>query len=111
MKSAALAFFLLIGSLAGTQTTSPSPTASSASFPAQLALRVPFEPTAFPSNGHTYLIYELHLTNFGPTTLYPNRLEVIDADNSATPPVGTFDGKQLEEMWQVAGAKSNDASD
>src|SRR5262245_18028727 len=33
--------------------------------PGQLEMRVPFEPTAFPSGRHIYLIYELYLTNFG----------------------------------------------
>src|ERR1700728_4453528 len=35
-------------------------------WPLQVEMRVPFEPTAFPSGPHVYLMYELHLTNFMP---------------------------------------------
>src|SRR5271163_4605134 len=30
----------------------------------QLEFRVPFDPTVFPSGPHSYLVYEMHLTNF-----------------------------------------------
>src|SRR5437016_5747114 len=40
-------------------------------FPLQLEMRVPFEPTAFPSGGQTYLAYELYLTNFRPPDIEP----------------------------------------
>src|SRR5262249_4719496 len=46
-----------------------------AAWPLPLELRVPFEPTAFPSAGHTYLTYELYLTNFGTTPLTLRRIE------------------------------------
>src|SRR2546430_4140576 len=53
-----------------------------APWPPQLEMRVPFEPTAFPSGPHFYVMYELHLTNFGTTPLSLNRIEVLDADRS-----------------------------
>lgn len=37
--------------------------AKQAAFPLQLEIRVPFEPTAFPSGPYVYLFYELHLAN------------------------------------------------
>ena len=44
---------------------------AASTWPPQLEMRVPFEPTAFPSDGRTYLTYELYLTNFAanPITL------------------------------------------
>jgi hypothetical protein len=48
--------------------------AKQAQWPLQLEMRVPFEPTAFPSGGHVYLMYELHLTNFMPMPGTNNRL-------------------------------------
>ena len=41
-------------------------------WPLPLELRVPFEPTAFPSADRTYLTYELYLTNFGAAQLPPD---------------------------------------
>lgn len=42
-----------------------------APFPLQLEMRVPFEPTAFPSGPHLYIFYELHLTNWGAGSTFP----------------------------------------
>ena len=56
-------------------------------WPPQLEMRVPFEPTAFPSGPHFYVMYELHLTNFGTTPLSLNRIEVLDADAGAAQPI------------------------
>jgi hypothetical protein len=54
------------------------PAARAASpFPLQLEMRAPFEPTAFPSAGRTYLVYELYLTNFT-GNLDLRRLEILD---------------------------------
>ena len=54
-------------------------------WPLQVEMRVPFEPTAFPSGPHVYLMYELHLTNFMPMPVSLSRIEVIDADARTVP--------------------------
>ena len=48
------------------QPSDNKPAANRPPWPLQVEMRVPFEPTAFPSGPHVYLIYELHLTNFMP---------------------------------------------
>src|SRR5713226_6061686 len=65
--------------------------AKRAQWPLQLEMRVPFEPTAFPSGPHFYVMYELHLTNFGTTPLSLSRIEVLDAGAGAAQPIATFD--------------------
>jgi hypothetical protein len=69
-------------------------------------MRVPFEPTAFPSGAHFYVMYELHLTNFGTTPVSLSRIEVLDADGGAAPPIETFEAGQLEAMLQPLGGKT-----
>lgn len=69
-------------------------------------MRVPFEPTAFPSGQHIYLVYELHLTNYGPP-LSLSRLELFDAD-AAGQPIASFQAEQLETMLQPLGKNSPD---
>lgn len=83
--------------------TQPRPTG----FPLQLEMRVPFEPTAFPSEGNIHLMYELHLTNFGATPLYLRRIEVLDADASPTEPIATFKAEQLDTMLQALGTRTS----
>ncbi len=89
------------------------PAAKPAPFPLQLEVRVPFEPTAFPSDRHIYVMYELRLTNFGTAPLNLGRIEVLDADSAAAQPIATFEEEQLETMLQsvggntVAGPKGN----
>src|SRR5260370_41658213 len=68
-------------------------------------MRVPFEPTAFQSGPHFYVMYELHLTNFGITPLSLSRIEVLDADAGAAQPIATFEAEQLEAMLQPLGGK------
>ena len=82
------------------------PTAKPAPWPLQLEMRVPFEPTAFPSGQHIYVIYELHLTNFGMAPLSLSRIEVLDADTTATQPIATFEVAELETMLQPLGGKT-----
>src|SRR5262245_60120101 len=72
------------------------PAASRAPFPLQLEIRVPFEPTAFPSGQHVYVMYELHLTNYG-APLSLSRIELFDAD-AAGEPIASFQAEQLETM-------------
>src|SRR4030088_3317462 len=62
-----------------------------APWPVQIEMRVPFEPTAFPSERRIYLMYELHLTNFGTAPRYGSRSEVLDADASAGHSIASFD--------------------
>jgi Peptidase family M23 len=74
-----------------------------AAWPLPLELRVPFEPTAFPSAGHTYLTYELYLTNFGTTPLTLRRVVVRDADAAAAEPLALFEDGQLNTLLQRVG--------
>jgi murein DD-endopeptidase MepM/ murein hydrolase activator NlpD len=83
-----------------------NPAAKPAPFPLQLEMRVPFEPTAFPSGPRFYLMYELHLTNFGTNPLFLTGIEVLDADGAADQPIATFEAEQLEAMLQPLGGKA-----
>lgn len=79
-------------------------------FPVQLDMRVPFAPTAFSSGGHTYLLYELRLTNFG-GPLVVSRIDVRDADGEGGAPLASFAEGQLDPLMQaVAGAQGARAS-
>jgi peptidase M23-like protein len=89
--------------LVGQSPTQPK----SAPNPLQLEMRVPFEPTAFPSEGRTHLMYELHLTNFGSTPLSVRRIEVFDAGVSGAQPIATFSSEQLSTMLQAVGMKAS----
>ncbi len=75
-------------------------------WPLQLEMRVPFEPTAFPSGPHVYLMYELHLTNFMPMPISLSRIDVLDADAGTSQPIATFEAAQLEIMFQPLGGKA-----
>ena len=100
-------------SRAGPGSDSQVPAVKPAPFPLQLEMRVPFEPTAFPSDRNIYVMYELHLTNFGTAPLNLSRIEVLDADAAAAQPIATFEEEQIETMLQpvggntVAGPKEN----
>lgn len=74
--------------------------AAASPFPLQMELRVPFDPTAFPSAGRTYLMYELYLTNFSNNTIDLRRIEVLDADEPAATPLAAFEGGQIDSMLQ-----------
>ena len=67
-------------------------------WPLQLEMRVPFEPTAFPSGPHVYLMYELHLTSFMPMPIALSRIDVLDADAGSAQPLATFEAAQLGTM-------------
>src|SRR5260370_40370169 len=73
--------------------------AKPAPWPPQLEMRVPFEPTAFPSGPPFYVMHELHLTNFGTTPLSLSRIEVLDAGAGAAQPIPTFDAAHLEAIF------------
>jgi Peptidase family M23 len=72
-------------------------------WPLQLEMRVPFEPTAFPSGDHTYLAYELYLTNFETTPVSLRRIEVLDAAALGVKPIATFEAGQLDSLLQPLG--------
>ena len=74
--------------------------------PLQLEMRVPFEPTAFPSGRHFYVMYELHLTNFGAAPLSLSRIEVLDADAETAQPIANFEAEPLEAMVQPLGGRT-----
>lgn len=66
----------------------------------QLEMRVPFEPTAFPSGDRTYLSYELYLTNFSQSPMTIGRVEVLRPEAAGTRPIAAFEGKQLDLLLQ-----------
>jgi hypothetical protein len=68
--------------------------------PPQVELRVPFEPTAYPGNGQTHLMYELHLTNYSGSAIDMRRVEVLDGDEPAGKPVASFEGEQIDPLLQ-----------
>lgn len=80
--------------------------AKQAPWPLQLEMRVPFEPTAFPSGPHVYLMYELHLTNFMPMPISLSRIDVLDADAGTSQPIASFEAAQLETMLQPLGGRA-----
>jgi len=82
--------------------TAPKP----APRPLPLEMRVPFEPTAFPNGAHFYVMYELHLTNFGTVPLSLSRIDVLDADAKTSPPLATFEAEQLEAILQPLGGRT-----
>jgi Peptidase family M23 len=63
-------------------------------------MRVPFEPTAFPSADRTYLSYELYLTNFSPSPMTIGRVEILNSDGPGRQPIAAFEGKQLALLLQ-----------
>jgi hypothetical protein len=69
-------------------------------------MRVPLEPTAFPSGRSVYVFYELNLRNFMARPLSLNRLEVLDpdlgSDGETSQPIATFAEHELEgwcNLW------------
>ena len=80
---------------------------AASTWPPQLEMRVLFEPTAFPSDGRTYLTYELYLTNFAASPITLRRVEVLDADDSSAAPIAAFEAPQLNSLVQPIGAQSS----
>ena len=99
-KSAVLAVFLGLGTGLLQQARSES-----SPWPLQLEMRVPFEPTAFPSSGRTYLAYELYLTNFSNDSLALRRIDVLDAETPSDRPIAAFEGAELDALLQSAGVQ------
>ena len=69
-------------------------------------LHVPVPPTRVTVAGESELAYELHLTNFGPSGLVVERLEVTDAD--AGDALVDFDAAALERRLYRPGAGAED---
>jgi murein DD-endopeptidase MepM/ murein hydrolase activator NlpD len=72
-------------------------------------MRVPFEPTAFPSAGRTHLLYELHVRNAGSAPVTLSRVEVLDAHRLKDEPIAVFEGEALNAVLR-SGDEPADAS-
>lgn len=72
-----------------------------------MELRIPFDPTAFPSAGRTFLMYELYLTNFSGSTIDLRRIEVLDAEEPAGKPLAVFVGEQIDSLLQSMDSRSS----
>jgi len=68
-----------------------------------IEMHVQAPPSAFPSAGRTYLVYEVLLTNLDKTTLDISRLEVHDADDMAAAPIAVLEAEQLDKDLQHFG--------
>lgn len=66
--------------------------------PPQLAIRTPVEPTAFPSNGRYYLLYELHLQNFSGEPMLLKAIDVVDAAQPLAPPLTRYALDQIDQV-------------
>jgi hypothetical protein len=100
-KSIVLAVLLGVG--VGLQQQAQS---EASPWPLQLEMRVPFGPTAFPSNGHTVLAYELYLTNFTRDSLALQRIEVLDAEIPSERPIAVFEGAEFDALLQPVGVQA-----
>jgi len=68
-----------------------------------LEMRVPVAPTAFPSAGRNYLVYEIRLTNQAKSPLALRRLELRDADHPTAEPLAAYEGESLDKVLQHFG--------
>ncbi len=78
-------------------------------FPLQVAIHVPFAPTAFESAGESHLVYELYLTNFSGSPVNIRRIEVLDAD-APTSPITAFEGDRLAQILAPVGGQGKPGS-
>lgn len=85
------------------------PGSSQSPFPLQVEMSVPFEPTAVPSGGRKFLVYELYLTNFSQSAIGLRSIEILD-DRNANAPVATFEGDALQSMLQPVGRNPSASS-
>jgi hypothetical protein len=67
--------------------------------PLQLEIFTPFEPTAFPSAGRNYVIYELHLKSFDRMPFALGRVDVVAGGRT----LATFDSARLTALLQPRG--------
>lgn len=77
--------------------------------PIQLQVRTPVEPTAFPSGGRNYLVYELHLQNFANDPLSVRGIEVFGADKAQEAPIARFEGARLSAVLNAPGVDTGDS--
>jgi hypothetical protein len=92
----------------GGESASASAPHASSGLPLQLEMRVPFEPTAFPSDGRTYVMYELYLANFTGTPLTIQRIEILDADRMSATPITAIEQGELRALTQQVGTQTPD---
>ncbi|WNG38876.1 M23 family metallopeptidase [Archangium violaceum] len=74
--------------------------------PPQLQIRTPFEPTAFPSAGLNYLIYEVHLQNFSDAAMKISGIEVLAVDAPGAKPIAAFEAQQLQSLLMPFGSEA-----
>lgn len=65
-----------------------------------LEMHVPTAPTAFPSAGRTYLVYEIRIANLSKAALGVTRLEVRDPDNLSAAPIAVIEAETLDKVLQ-----------
>lgn len=70
-------------------------------------LDVPVAPTPIKADGKSYLVYELHITNFRDDSLELRHLEVLK-DPAGTAPVASFKATDLEKMLARPGISDSD---
>ena len=83
----------------GAAASLPTAPASPVFPPVQLDMRTPVAPSAVPSGGRNYLIYELHLRNFAHEALALRGLEVLAGGQ----PVAGFSGPALAALLVPVG--------
>lgn len=77
-------------------------------FPPQLEAVVPYQPTAFASDGRQRLVYEVLLRNYESKPLTVQSLDVLDADAPTARAVASYDAMQLPKMMNAIGARLAD---
>ncbi|MBX9401638.1 M23 family metallopeptidase [Lysobacter sp. BMK333-48F3] len=89
----------------------PAPAARGPSFPpVQLELRTPIAPTAFAANGHSMMIYELHLQNFSDSPLPLRAIQVLDGTRAMDAPLVSLSGERLKgKLMLVGGGELDEA--
>jgi hypothetical protein len=101
-------FFLNTGMAASPPGPDSKSNGGSSVPPLQIEARVPFAPTSFPSMGHTYLAYELYLTNFSSNPMEIRRLEVLDAQDTSSPPIASFENEGLDAILTEVGVGASE---
>ena len=72
--------------------------------PVALQMRTPVEPTAFASDGRTFLVYELHFQNYSNAPMTLRGIDVINSDSTVPKPVAAFGEAQLNAVLRPIGA-------
>lgn len=76
-------------------------------YPPQLEVTVPYEPTAFASDGAQRLVYELVLRNYESKPLELQQLTILDADAPDAAPIISFDSAQLPGLIRRTGGRTD----